>query len=63
MCEEKVNNDFGGSLLCGGPNTLQHWEEYADEREKRERDVLPAVSVLVLHLMVDGCTNVSQKNH
>lgn len=24
----KVNNDFGGSLLCSGPNTVQCWEGY-----------------------------------
>lgn len=53
VCEEKVNNDFGGSLLRGGPNTLQHWEEYEDERENYERDVVTAVSVLEMQLMVE----------
>lgn len=49
--------------MCGGPNTLHQWEEYASKREKRERDVVPAVSMLEMQLMVDGCTNVSQKKH
>lgn len=39
--------------MRGGPNTLQHWEEYADERENKERDVVPAVSVLEMQLMVE----------
>lgn len=39
--------------MHGGPNTPQHWEEYADERENKERDVVPAVSVLEMQLMVE----------
>lgn len=68
MWETKVNNDFGGSLLCGGPNAMQSWEEYAGNAWgkcfRKETDVgLAGKDCASLHmqLLVDDVGQLSKQ--